>query len=132
MEAHVLEEFRTGFRYVVRSIPIRTALIVLSIVSAMGMPYTVLMPAFVSGILHGGPHTLGFLMTASGVGALGGAMYLASRHNVVGLGRVSMYATVAFGLGLIAFAATRAISITSRRRRAPACWPRSSSSTSRS
>jgi MFS family permease len=108
-EAHVLEEFRTGFRYVAGSIPIRTALIVLSIVSAMGMPYTVLMPAFVSEILHGGPHTLGFLMTASGVGALAGAMYLASRRNVVGLGRVSMYATIAFGAGLVVFASSRAM-----------------------
>ena len=106
-EAHVLDELRAGFQYVARSIPIRTALIVLSIVSAMGMPYTVLMPAFVTTVLRGGPHTLGFLMTASGVGALGGAMYLASRRSVVGLGKVSMFATVTFGAGLIVFAAAR-------------------------
>lgn len=107
VEAHVLEELRTGFHYVVRSIPIRNALTVLSIVSAMAMPYTVLMPAFVANILHGGPHTLGFLMTASGVGALGGGIYLASRHTVVGLGKVSMLATITFGVGLIAFAFAR-------------------------
>ena len=50
-------------------IPIRTALIVLAIVSTMAMPYTVLMPAFVSNVLHGGPKVLGALMTSSGVGA---------------------------------------------------------------
>jgi MFS family permease len=106
-QAHVLEELRTGFRYVLESVPIRTALIVLAIVTAMGMPYTVLMPAIVANVLHGGPHTLGFLMTASGVGALAGALYLASRSSVVGLGRVVAIATVAFGVGLVAFAFAR-------------------------
>jgi MFS family permease len=108
VETHVLAELRIGFDYVVRSHPIRTALIVLSIVSAMAMPYTVLMPAFVAGTLHGGPNTLGLLMTATGGGALAGALYLASRQSVVGLGRVMMYSTVAFGaaLGIFAFART--------------------------
>jgi MFS family permease len=70
------------------------------------MPYTVLMPAFVDTMLHGGPNTLGILMAASGAGALAGGMYLASRRSVVGLGRVVMYGTVTFGAALIAFAFT--------------------------
>ena len=107
VEARVLTELKTGFRYVMASDPIRTALLLLAIVSAMGMPYTVLMPVIVSTVLHGGPSTLGLLMTASGVGALGGALYLASRESVVGLGRVSTISTIAFGAGLIAFASTR-------------------------
>ena len=39
--------------------PIRTALILLAIVSPMGMPYTVLMPVIAAEVLHGGPNTLG-------------------------------------------------------------------------
>src|SRR5690242_765115 len=93
-EAHLLEELHDGWKYVRGSVPIRTALIVLALVSTMAMPYTVLMPAFVDDVLHGGPNTLGLLMGASGVGALAGGMYLASRRSVVGLGRVVMYATV--------------------------------------
>jgi MFS family permease len=108
-ETHVLGELRAGFEYVARSRPIRTALIVLSIVSAMAMPYTVLMPAFVGGLLHGGPHTLGLLTTASGIGALAGALYLASRKTVVGLGRVMMYSTLAFGAALVVFAFARTL-----------------------
>jgi MFS family permease len=100
-------ELRSGFEYVIRSVPIRTALIVLAIVSAMGMPYVVLMPAIAANVLHGGPYTLGLLMAATGVGALGGALYLAGRRSVVGLGRVTMYATLTFGAGLVAFAFTR-------------------------
>jgi MFS family permease len=107
VEARVLAELKTGYRYVIGSPPIRTALIMLAIVSALGMPYTVLMPAFVSGVLHGGPSTLGVLMTASGVGALAGALYLASRETVVGLGRVSVISTIGLGAGLVAFAFTR-------------------------
>jgi MFS family permease len=102
----MLSELKTGYRYVMTSPPIRTSLILLAIVSAMGMPYTVLMPAIVSDVLHGGPRTLGVLMTASGVGALAGALYLASRETIVGLGRVSAISTVSFGLGLVAFAFT--------------------------
>jgi MFS family permease len=104
VEARVLEELRVGFRYVRASLPIRTSLIVLAIVSTMAMPYTVLMPAFVEHVLHGGPSTLGVLMTASGAGALAGGLYLASRSSVVGLGRVVVFATLTFGAGLVAFA----------------------------
>ena len=104
---HVFEELRTGLRYIKGSLPIRTALILLAIVSMMSMPYTVLMPAIATQTLHGGAHTLGFLMTASGVGALIGALYLASRLSVVGLENVSAAATVCFGLGLIGFAMSR-------------------------
>jgi len=97
----VTEEFRTGLQYIRGSLPIRTALILLAIVSTMSMPYTVLMPAIATQTLHGGAHTLGFLMTASGVGALIGALYLASRLSVIGLEDVSAMATITFGLGLL-------------------------------
>jgi MFS family permease len=103
----VLDELRDGFAYVSRFAPVRTALLVLALVSLMGMPYTVLMPMIATQTLHGGPHTLGFLMTASGLGAVAGALYLASRRSVVGLGRVMVFATMAFGLGLVAFSQAR-------------------------
>ena len=102
-----VDEFRHGFRYVAGSPPIWSALLLLSIVATMGMPYTVLMPAIASRVLHGGPHTLGFLMTAAGFGALVGALYLASRSTVLGLGRVMVLATLTFGASLIAFALSR-------------------------
>jgi MFS family permease len=105
----VTEELRAGFNYVTRSVPMRTALLLLALVSTMGMPYTVLMPAMASGVLHGGAHTLGFLMTASGLGALVGALYLASRTSILGLGRVMLMATIAFGAGLTAFSQSRVL-----------------------
>jgi MFS family permease len=73
----------------------------------MGMPYVVLMPIFADKILHGGPRTLGFLMGATGIGALLGALYLASRRNAVGLMKVVVFASGIFGAGLIVLSLSR-------------------------
>ena len=106
---NVREELREGFRYVAGFPPVRSALLLLSMVSVMGMPYTTLAPAIASTVLHGGAHTLGFLMTASGFGALVGALFLAARRSVVGIGRVLVTATLVLGASLIAFALSRAL-----------------------
>ena len=104
---NALHELRDGFRYAFGFAPIRTVLLLLALVSLMGMPYTVLMPLMAGGVLHGGPHTLGFLMGATGVGALCGAVYLASRSSVLGLGRLIPLASGLFGAGLVAFSLSR-------------------------
>jgi MFS family permease len=96
-------EMRDGFRYAAGFAPIRAILMLLALVSLTGVPYMVLMPVVASDILHGGAHTLGFLMAASGLGALIGALYLASRSTVIGLGRIVATSALLFGFGLIAF-----------------------------
>jgi len=108
-EFRLVEELTAGFRYVTRFAPIRTVLILLAVVSTMGMPYAVLMPAVTAKLLHGGPHTLGWLMTAAGVGALAGAFFLAARPSVVGLGRVIATASGTFGAALIALGLSRSL-----------------------
>src|SRR5262249_30629949 len=90
-------------RYISSSAPIRSILLLIALVSIMGVPYSVLMPIFARDILHGGPYTLGFLMGATGVGALTGAFILASRNKVVGLGRWIPIACSVFGAGLAGF-----------------------------
>jgi len=106
-QKRVLQELREGWRYTAGSPPIRSMLMLLGIVSLVGMPYAVLMPVIASVRLHGGAHTLGFLMAAVGLGALGGAVSLAMRRSVVGLGRVIVGMAICFGLSLAAFAASR-------------------------
>lgn len=96
-------DLKDGFRYAFGFAPIRSILLLLALVSFMGIPYSVLLPIFAVDVLHGGPYTLGFLTTAAGVGALTGALYLASRLTVLGLGRVIVLATSLFGVGLIVF-----------------------------
>jgi MFS family permease len=92
-----------GFRYAFGFPPIRSILLLLSLVSFMGMPYTVLLPIFAAR-LGGGSYTLGFLSSASGVGALVGAFYLASRRTVLGLGPLIVLAAIGFGVGVIGLA----------------------------
>jgi MFS family permease len=105
----VLQDLREGWRYVTHFVPIRTVLILLSLTSLVAMPYATLMPIFAGSVLHGGPHTFGFLMAASGVGALFSAGALASRRSVLGLGRVIPASAVLFGAALVAFSFSRTL-----------------------
>jgi MFS family permease len=99
----VLQGIKDGFIYTFGFMPIRYIILLLALVSLMGMPYTVLMPVFAKTILHGGSHTFGFLMGASGVGALIGAIYMASRRSVLGLEKIVPLFAAIFGFGLIVF-----------------------------
>ena len=103
----LLRELRDGMAYVYGFAPIRAILALVALVSLMGVSHAVLMPVFAREILHGGPHTFGFLMAASGLGALVGAIYLASRKTVLGFGKMITLATGLFGCGLIVFACSR-------------------------
>jgi len=105
--SHIFQGLKEGFSYTFGFVPIRYIILLLGLVSLMGMPYTILMPVFATQILHGGPHTFGFLMGSLGLGAFIGALYLAGRKNVLGLLKVIPIAAATFGLGLIAFALSR-------------------------
>lgn len=96
-------ELREGFFYAWRFVPIRYILLLIALVSFIGVPYSTLLPVFARDILRGGSHTLGFLMAFSGVGALTGSLFLASRMSVQGLGRWIAAASMIFGGGIMAF-----------------------------
>lgn len=103
----MIEQLKEGWTYVSQFAPVRTILLLFAVVSLMGMPFTVLMPIFAAKILHGGPHTLGFLMGAVGTGALIAAISLAMRESVLGLGRVIAVSAAIFGTSLIVFGMSR-------------------------
>lgn len=107
--SRVIHEMRTGIAYVSRFPPVRSLLLLIAVTGTMGMPYMTLMPAIAASVLRGGPHVLGILMTASGVGALAGTIYLASRRTVLGLGRVIVIATAALAAGLMAFGLSKSL-----------------------
>jgi MFS family permease len=102
-QREITHELKEGWQYVRESLPIRSILINLGLVSMFGFPYSVLMPIFAAEVLHGGPNTLGFLMAAVGVGALVGTASLTMRKSIVGLGRRIVIATALSGAALIAF-----------------------------
>ena len=98
--AHLLE----GVRFVRGNPRVRLLMILLGVVCLMGMPYTVLMPIFADGILHGGPRAMGLLMAASGTGAVLGAGTLAGRSRIKGLERIAYLGAGFVGLTLACFA----------------------------
>src|ERR1035437_9376985 len=102
-QQHILTEFKDGLKYAWGFPPIRAILLMLALVSLVGVPASVLMPVFAKDVLHGDARTLGFLSAGSGVGALLGALRLAARKSVLGLGRLIPLAAAGFGAGLVAF-----------------------------
>jgi MFS family permease len=104
---NIIHDFKEGFTYIYKSVPMRATIFLLALVSLLGMPYQVLMPVFAKQVLGGGPHTLGFLMGAVGLGALIGAIYLASRKSNDNIWNLIPVSAASFGIGLITFSLSR-------------------------
>lgn len=102
-----IQRIKEGFTYAFGFPPIRAILLHAAIISLFGIQYTVLVPIFAEKIIGGGAETLGFLMAASGIGALAGGIYLATRKTIAGLGKVIVLAASILGIGLMAFSISR-------------------------
>lgn len=101
---HAFLQLKDGVVYAYTFPPIRAILLLLTVVSLVGMPYSVLMPVFTKTILHGGPEELGLLMGAAGLGSLIAAVFLASRTSILGLDRWMAHTAMVLAFGLVALA----------------------------
>jgi len=99
--ANFVKSFSEGFQYTFQSLPIRTFILLLTILSLFGFSFVVILPAYAKEILHGSSDTLGYLMSALGAGALIGAIYMASRKTVLGLVKMISINTVMLGLLIV-------------------------------
>lgn len=108
-DKHIMHGLKEGINYAFRDKLIRSILLLTGLVSIMGMSYVVLMPVFAKDVLHGDANTLGFLMGSTGLGALIGAFFLASREGTKGLNGVVFLTTNIFGIALIAFSFSRVL-----------------------
>lgn len=106
-------QIKEGFAYAFGFRPLRALILLMALISLFAMPFTVLMPAFAKDVFHGNASTLGILTTASGVGSLIGAIFLASRKGVLGLGKWISISCALFGVGLCAFGMSRSIILAS-------------------
>jgi MFS family permease len=106
-EATAIEHIAEGFRFVRRTAPIMAIMLLIGVVSLVAVPYSVLMPIFADRVLHGGARALGILMGVSGLGALFGALTLAMRRGVHGLGRWIAFSAIGFGASLVLFSFSR-------------------------
>jgi MFS family permease len=102
-----LDSIGEGFTFVAGTPPVRSLLLLLGLVSLMGMPYSTLMPVFADRVLGAGAGGLGILMGMSGAGALIGALALAAKRSLRGLGRWVAWSSAAFGASLILFSLSR-------------------------
>jgi len=102
-----LQNFVQGFRFAMSDRPIRSALLLLSLMSLLGMQYSVFMPIFARDILHGGPSRLGLLMSFAGVGAIVGALHFAGRTDYKGLVEWIAATSTTCSLGIVLFSQSR-------------------------
>ncbi|PYU08067.1 MAG: MFS transporter [Acidobacteria bacterium] len=98
-----LQSLLEGFRFAMKDRPIRSALLLLSLLSLLGLQYSVFMPIFANDILHAGARGLGLLMSAAGVGAVLGALQFAARTTYKGLAKWIAAMSVICACGLIVF-----------------------------
>jgi MFS family permease len=97
------QNFIQGFRFAMADVPIRSVLVLLSVLSLFGLQYSVFLPIFADGILHGGAKGMGFLMSSAGIGAVIGALYFAGRTSYTGLARWIAGTSMVCAIGLIIF-----------------------------
>lgn len=100
-----------AYRYVRGFEPIQALLLLVGLFSLAGMPYSVLMPMVARDVLGGGAAMLGFLMGAAGVGAFLGAVVLAARKTIAGLGRAVAVLACGFGIALTALGWSRSLAL---------------------
>jgi MFS family permease len=96
-------QLMSGFRYAFGFLAMRRLLLLLSAVGFFTAPWATLMPIFAAETFHGDSRTLGFLIGAVGLGALGGTAFLASRSSVRGLGRLVAASSITAGVALALF-----------------------------
>ena len=109
--AQAARQVEDGLRYAWGHADIRDLLIMLSVISAAGVPFLTLMPVFADRILGGGARTVGWLTAATGAGALGAALFLARRGRPSGLKRVGGLSAAGFGAALVLFSLSRSLSL---------------------
>jgi MFS family permease len=101
------QNFIQGFRFAMADVPIRSVLLLLSVLSLFGLQYSVFLPIFADSILHGGAKGMSYLLSSAGVGAVAGALYFAGRTSYTGLARWIAGTSLLCAIGLIIFSQSR-------------------------
>lgn len=107
--SRMVSELKEGLVYAFGFRPIRDLIATVALISLVAMSFPVILPIFAGSVLHGDSHTYGFLVAATGAGALSGVAFLAMRRSVLGLGRIISTALVIFGMTLVAFSFSRSV-----------------------
>lgn len=109
--SRLLAEMKDGLVYAFGFRPIRDLIATVALISLVAMSFPVILPIFAGSVLHGDSNTYGFLVAATGAGALSGVVFLAMRKSVLGLGRIISASLVIFGATLVAFSFSRSVAL---------------------
>ncbi|NLN60620.1 MAG: MFS transporter [Deltaproteobacteria bacterium] len=107
----IIRELWNGLVYAYHDKRIRAILLLMALGGILGIPYVSIMPVYATEVLHGGPRTLGLLMSAMGAGALVGALYFAAKPPKRDLMKVIPLAIAGVGAGFIGLAACRSVTL---------------------
>lgn len=99
----VFNELKLGFQYITNHKRLKPLLILLTFVSFTNAAIKTLGPVFAKDILKGDADTFGLLMSAVGVGAIGGALFLSKGRKVGLLAKIISYTALVLGVGMVAF-----------------------------
>jgi MFS family permease len=106
-EGSILRHYVQGFRFAMSDMPIRSVLLLLSMLSFLGLQYAVFLPIFAGNVLHLGARGMGLLMSAAGIGAVAGVLHFAARTTYKGLARWIAATSSAAAAALILFSQSR-------------------------
>ncbi len=102
-----LDDLKEGLRFVAGHAAIRSLIIVTGVMSLFGMTFITLLPAWAVVVLGGDAQTNGLLLSARGLGALAGAIMIASLGRFNFRGRLLTVGTFVFPGLLLVFALVR-------------------------
>lgn len=108
-QVQIFNQLKEGIRYVGKNEMMRSLLLLLAIVSFSNASLKTLAPVFAKDILHGDAHTLGFLMSAAGIGAICGALFLTKRKSISKLKKIVSVTGILLGASMICFAISRSL-----------------------
>lgn len=107
----IIRQLHEGLYYAWKFKTLRYLLMLITLSSFFGLPFQALMPLFAAEILLGDAQTLGVLTGALGAGALSGALFLASRKNILEIPKLTFLSAMTFSVGLAIFALSTSIAL---------------------
>ena len=99
----IINEFKEGLKYLRQTPSIGFIILMLACVSLLVLPFITLLPIYAKVIFNGNAATFGYLNSAIGLGAVGGAFFLASIKTGTDLKKILFINLLIFGAGLILF-----------------------------
>ena len=99
----MLRDFNKGIVFIRANRDMKNVFLLIAVFSVIGLPYISLLPIFAAEVFHAGPKGLGFLVGASGIGALTAALLIAARRDIKDKTRFMSFAALTFSAALFLF-----------------------------